>query len=75
MGTSYCDRYTYFQIYGHYPPEDGTIDPALASGTEAVSEVVAKVVTPNEASRSSMQTSDVAETKTVEPEDAEPEQE
>lgn len=79
MSTSYCDRYTYFQVYGHYPPDDGSLDPAVASGglhmTESATgeagsgpEVTAKVVTAAEPRKFDMQTSDVAETKTVEPE-------
>lgn len=65
MATSYCDRYDYFRIYGHYPPEDGSYDPALG-GSDIVmgihkpiveTKVVAAVEEPK------LKTSRVAETK------------
>lgn len=78
MATEYCDRWTYFQVYGHYPPEDGSLDPAIAGGMgenkpKPETVVEAKVVAPSEPTKFDMQTSDVAETKAAEPE-VEPEQ-
>ncbi|AHH98327.1 hypothetical protein [Kutzneria albida] len=49
MPTEYCDRYTYFQVYGHYPPDDGSRDPALDENVDGESqpeEPTTKVVTP-----------------------------
>jgi hypothetical protein len=68
MTTEYCDRYTYFQVYGHYPPEDGSYDPALGNGDEVLNvtvqpEVTAKVVQPDPEQPAKPKRSRNAETK------------
>lgn len=74
--TEYCDRETFRQVYGHYPPEDGSLDPAVAPGNAAMGEsqrdeatgVESKMVTPVSEPRQ-VETSGVAETKTVDAEE------
>lgn len=67
MATEYCDAWTYNEIYGHYPPTDGSHDPALGDPEQALStagvkaEVTSKVVTAPE--QPAPEASQVAETK------------